>query len=129
LIFPHHYLSTSGGYDIPQGESSMNVTLVILGGWEKKALCKGFKIAASAAGICLTGTSETETEDELMDDIFYHAGGRIREALQYLKDPVRWKLQKRAMINKISKGEARLSVIETKGSSDRDSVHRIRTMF
>jgi hypothetical protein len=77
---PHHYLSTSGGYTTPQGEASRYSSLVVLGGWQKEALFKGIKIA----GIHLTGTNEMETEDEgsRLDDIFYHTGGRIREALE-----------------------------------------------
>jgi hypothetical protein len=97
---------------------------VVLGGWQKEDLLKGLKVAVS-----LTGTNNTETETEKIDDIFYHTGGRIREALQYLKDPVRWKEEKKDMIDKIPKDKAVLSLIETKGSSDPKSADRIRTIF
>jgi hypothetical protein len=35
---PHHYLSTNGGYDSPQGESARHASLVVLDGWSKVAL-------------------------------------------------------------------------------------------
>jgi hypothetical protein len=96
LLLPHHYLSTSGGHDTPQGEASVS-SLVVLGGWQKEALIKGFRCAVPRPDIRLAGTNETEGEDkesQLMDDIFYHTGGRIREALLYSKDPTMWKAKK-----------------------------------
>jgi hypothetical protein len=127
LIMPHHYLSTSGGFDTPQGESAMYSTLVVLGGWQKKALFEGLKVVAPESGINLAGANEDDADR--LEDIYYHTGGRMREALLYSKDPVMWKAEKKAMIEKIPKGQAVLSIIETNSSADKDSADRIRTMF
>ena len=73
--------------------------------------------------------SRQQILDEILDDIFYHTGGRIREVLEYAKDPTTWKCEKKSMIGRIKKSNAKLCIIETKGSGDAESPDRIRTMF
>ena len=178
LYLPHHYLATSGGHDVPQGESATFSTLVVLSGWEKTDLQKALELtsdildnhkpsgiddvaaaapavdgvarAASSAPAAATTKCDDEMEgleeadadgddgdksassyspDEVFEDIFYHAGGRIREALKYAQNPRKWKAQKTATVNAISKNQAMLSIVDTKGSGDRKSPDRVRTMF
>lgn len=177
LVHPHHYLSTSGGYDSPQGESAKGTSLVVLGGWSKDSLSAAFAaLEVDFSGMNETdrvvenqdGTMETpddeendgggakvddneigelgdeqhgvdafgaegeddqEDNDTMLDEIFYHTGGRIREVFEYAKDPHTWKKEKKAMVGRIKKQDAMLSVIETKGSGGEDSPDRVRTMF
>jgi len=145
---PHHYLSTSGGYDAPHGESARHATIVVLGGWSKVQLSEALtKLSvhvldvwsAESEGTLEDGeemvdkASDVEDEDDIrnqaIDYIFYHTGGRIREVLEFIRDPTTWKDEKEGMIGKIKKERAMLSIIETKGSGDTDSPDRVRTMF
>jgi len=70
-----------------------------------------------------------DCRQQILDDIFYHTGGRIREVFQYAKNPTTWKFEKQSMIGRINKRDAMLCIVETKGSGDAESPDRIRTMF
>ena len=178
LYLPHHYLATSGGHDVPQGESATSSALVVLSGWEKTDLQKALELtsdildnhepsgiddvaaaapavdgvarAASPAPAAATTKCDDEMEgleeadadgddgdksassyspDEVFEDIFYHTGGRIREALKYAQNPDIWKADTTATVNAISKNQAMLSIVDTKGSGDKKSPDRVRTMF
>jgi hypothetical protein len=68
-------------------------------------------------------------KQEALDDIFFHSGGRIREAILYSQDKIAWRSEKKAVIDKMTKAQAVLSLVETKGSGDPQSPDRVRTMF
>jgi hypothetical protein len=51
------------------------------------------------------------------------------EVFEYAKNPTVWNSEKKAMIGRIKKQDALLSIIETKGSGDKNSPDRVRTMF
>jgi hypothetical protein len=67
--------------------------------------------------------------EETLEDIFYHTDGRIRESFEYARDAELWKAEQKSMIDRISKDEAMLSLVDTKGSGDPKSPDRVRTMF
>jgi hypothetical protein len=153
---PHHYLATSGGHDSIVGESAIKATLVVLGGWQKAPLGMALDLTSNVltrkkipaateaaatqddmamlapdAGVKLLTEEELDAAytHEALEDIFFHAGGRIREAFLYAKDMDTWRCEKKAVIDKMSKAQVVLSLIETKGSGDPKSPDRIRTMF
>jgi hypothetical protein len=67
--------------------------------------------------------------EETLEDIFYHTGGRIRESFLYARGAKLWKDENKATIDRISKDQAILSLVDTRGSGDPKSPDRIRTMF
>lgn len=154
---PHHYLSTSGGHDAPQGEFARKASLVVLGGWSEASLEAGLEKLSinlldseiypdlndggekgesnqpGAEDAKMADGDDDGGEDakkkSILNEIFYHTGGRIREVFDYVKNPIVWKREKKAMIGKIKKQDALLSIVETKGSGDKNSPDRVRTMF
>jgi len=120
LQHPCHYLASSGGYDYPQGESSRSTSIVVLEGWTKASLetalvaMKGlhFLTADRSTTIPPKDRNQASTQDDsesidiigeeaekqVLDGVYYHTGGRIRDALEYVKDPTAWKSEKASMI-------------------------------
>jgi hypothetical protein len=153
LSIPHHYLSTSGGFETPVGESARSSTLVVLCGWQKVVLGKALESTSDMLTRKTDGTADEDVDgahsdaanfgsiegleadldaafsEETLEDIFYHTGGRIREAFGYAREPYLWMAEKKATIDRISKEQAMLSLVDTKGSGDPNSADRVRTMF
>lgn len=128
----------------------MTSTLVVLSGWQKRvlglALAKTSDVlvrkkilvdgAVAKSDDKMEDLDEADADDEsinyaeeVLEDIFYHTGGRIREAFEYAKDPEFWKLDRKSSIDGITKKQAMLSIVDTKGSADPKSPDRVRTMF
>lgn len=56
-------------------------------------------------------------------------GGRIREAIAFLRDKQKWIRKKRRMLASIGMQEAKLAVTDTKSDASEESLDMLRTMF
>ena len=73
--------------------------------------------------------TEIDDPDEEFEDVYFHTGGRIREAIVYLDDPEKWKKKKERMLNRIDTEHAKLAVTDTKSHVSEKSLDSLRTMF
>jgi len=72
---------------------------------------------------------ESDESDEKFEEMYFHTGGRIREAIAFLKNPDEWVKNHRAMLGEVEVAAAKLAVTDTKSSGSKQSLDRLRTMF
>ena len=69
------------------------------------------------------------SEDELLEELFFHTGGRIREAISFLRGKDAWIKKNKKMIAGLDTDMARLAITDTKSNISEKSMDRLRTMF
>ena len=120
----YHYLSTSAGCNSPSGEQEESLELVILSAWQKK--CLGRALVQQQQQYVVENEDDV---DERLEEIFFHTGGRIREAIAFLKNQRDWIGKKKKMISAIHTEMAKMAATDTKSNISEKSVDRLRTLF
>lgn len=94
---------------------------------------EGMQGGAATMGGTNTPTPQQLTEDnnadERFEEVYFYVGGRIREAIAFLRDKQKWIRKKRRMLASIDMQEAKLAVTDTKSNASEKSLDRRRTMF
>ena len=72
---------------------------------------------------------ESNESDLKFEETYFHTGGRIREAIAFLRDPENWVKRARAMLERVDLAEAKLAVTDQKSGGSKNSLDRLRTIF
>lgn len=117
-VYDFHYLATSGGYPMPRSESRDQMEILCLGAWEREELKEA-----------LSKLKRRDSEHSDFSEIYFHTGGRIRDAYSYLFNKTKFISDCKKIVREQDEQSLQLAVTSTESSASQDSKDRIRTMF
>jgi hypothetical protein len=139
-----HYFCTSGGHPLLKSEEVLTKRIVVMNGWQ----CQDFKRAldtvktsegmnALRSAMTRDGLDDDDMDEEFYDDdvyecLYYHYGGRIREAAQCVSGRISMQVHIEyviALVNSVPTVSASLFLDSTECSADPNSKGTLRTMF
>lgn len=116
LVDFDYFLCTSGGYSTPSDAERTRINIAVMSGWNERDL-----IAALVATQKVTAAGAKK--------VYAECGGRMRLALDYLKDEAATITWANFVVADLADGPCSLAVSESESRTSFDNKDRIRTMF